>query len=121
MRSLPWLLLTTLVIAGQAVRQEVSHAPVKGTSFPKIQLNDNHRPTGHQHDHVLTLSLIADTGVWYPAGENERSPVTFRIPELRTMTAPTNPLTTWAEWSWVSRYVLKLEARALPRSPPKGT
>jgi hypothetical protein len=39
MRSLPWLLLTTLVVAGQAVRQEVSHAPVKGTSFPKIQLN----------------------------------------------------------------------------------
>jgi hypothetical protein len=71
MRSLPWLLLTTLVVAGQAVRQEVSHAPVKGTSFPKIQLNDNHRPAGHQHDHVLTLSLNADTGMWYPAGENE--------------------------------------------------
>jgi hypothetical protein len=55
MRSLPWLLLTTLVVAGQAVRQEVSHAPVKGTSFPKIQLNDNHRPAGHQHDHVRGL------------------------------------------------------------------
>jgi FtsP/CotA-like multicopper oxidase with cupredoxin domain len=70
-RSLPWLLLTTLVVAVQAIPQDVSHTPVKGTSFPKVQLNDNHHPAGYRHDHVLDLSLSAATGLWYPAGENE--------------------------------------------------
>jgi FtsP/CotA-like multicopper oxidase with cupredoxin domain len=71
MRSLTWLLLTTLVVAVQAIPQDVSHTAVKATSVPKIQLNDNHHHAGHRHDHVLDLSLSADTGLWYPAGENE--------------------------------------------------
>ena len=71
MRSLTWLLLTTLVVVVKTVPQDVSHAPAKATSVPKIQLNDNHHPAGYRHHHVLDLFLSADTGLWYPAGENE--------------------------------------------------
>jgi FtsP/CotA-like multicopper oxidase with cupredoxin domain len=86
-RSTPFLVLGIAVLATvlssragaqqsgaltlQAVSQDLSHVPAKTTSFLKVQLNDNHRPAGHQHNHVLALSLIADTGMWYPAGENE--------------------------------------------------
>lgn len=71
MRLLTWLLVTVLVVVVQTLPQEVSNKAAKATSFPKIQFNDNHHPAGHRHDHVLDLSLTADTGLWYPAGENE--------------------------------------------------
>jgi manganese oxidase len=72
MRSFLWLGLTTLVVAVQASPQHVSPDPAKTTSLPKIQLNDNHRAAGSLHDRVLNVSLIAETGMWYPAGEDEQ-------------------------------------------------
>jgi hypothetical protein len=68
MRFWPWLLLTTLVVV---VPQAPLAAPAKPKLFPRIQLNDNHHPTRHFVDGVLKLSLVSDTGLWYPAGENE--------------------------------------------------
>jgi hypothetical protein len=71
MYSFLCLLMITLIVVIQTVPQNMSHPPAKGASFPRVQLNDNHEAAGHQHDHVLELSLIADTGMWYPAGDNE--------------------------------------------------
>jgi FtsP/CotA-like multicopper oxidase with cupredoxin domain len=68
MRFWSWLLLTTLV---GVVPQSQLDAPAKPNLFPKIQLNDNHQPAGHLAGGVLKLSLVSDTGLWYPAGENE--------------------------------------------------
>ena len=133
MRSFVWLVLATLVVAVQAAPQHVSPESGKTASLPKIEFSDNHRAAGFLHQRVLNLSLIADTGVWYPAGENEPGipiqafrdsnvPVllsgAFRRRELLSMTAPTNPHVTWAEWCWVSQYALKRGAKGLPRSIP---
>jgi hypothetical protein len=51
MGSLTWLLLTTLVVVVKTLPQDVSHAPAKATSVPKIQLNDNHHPAGNLDEH----------------------------------------------------------------------
>jgi hypothetical protein len=68
MRSWPLLLLMTLT---GAVPQALIAVAANSRSLPKIQLNDNHRPAGHIVDGVLKLSLVSDTGMWYPADENE--------------------------------------------------
>src|SRR5579864_4811533 len=71
MHLMRWVFLTIVALAVQAVAQHVPPRGEKPASLPKIQLNTNHQPAGYLHDHVLAFSLIADTGMWYPAGESE--------------------------------------------------
>jgi manganese oxidase len=75
MRSLQRLLMITLVVTLQAIPQDASHAPPAENTAEKtlltIRLNDNHMPAGHLAAGVLEISLVADTGLWYPVSENE--------------------------------------------------
>jgi manganese oxidase len=66
-----WVLLTIVALALQAILQDASLGVEKAASLPKIQLNNNHQPAGYLRDRVLAISLGADTGIWYPAGESE--------------------------------------------------
>ena len=59
------------LVAGQAIPQGVPQTGAKTELLPAIELNENHHPTGDQHDRVLHLSLSAEKGLWYPAGQNE--------------------------------------------------
>lgn len=70
-RSLLRLLPITLVVTLPGVPQDLSHAPATARVLPTIRLNDNHEAAGHLAAGVLQISLVADTGLWYPASENE--------------------------------------------------
>jgi FtsP/CotA-like multicopper oxidase with cupredoxin domain len=68
MRFWPWLVLMMLTGIVPQARPTV---PAGSRSLPRIQLNDNHLPAGRLVAGVLKLSLVADTGMWYPTAENE--------------------------------------------------
>jgi manganese oxidase len=69
-RCLLRLLLFTLSVSLPAIPHEASRAPATAKVLPAIRHNDNHDAAGHLAAGVLKISLVADTGLWYPFGEN---------------------------------------------------
>jgi len=58
--------LAVALCCGIPVHARVDARP----SPPPIEANDNRRPAGTLHDGVLTVSLEARDGMWYPEGPN---------------------------------------------------
>jgi manganese oxidase len=67
MRLCPRLLLLTLV----AMAPQLLASSPSSELLPRIELNDNHQSAGRLKDGLLKLALVADQGLWYPAGEDE--------------------------------------------------
>lgn len=59
-----------LVFALTAVASSAAAQEVGGSALPRIATHDNVRPAGRLEDGVLSLSLWAGAGRWYPEGDD---------------------------------------------------
>ena len=106
---MPVFLLAALACCAAPVHAVPSHPP----ALPAIAANDNRQPAGHLDHGVLTISLEARMGTWYPEGSGGRSLDVAAFAEPGAAPRNPGPLIRVPVGTWVEASVRNLLASPL--------